>query len=110
MTFFIVQNKVIHYAYIKHLNKIGLKFIKRGAINTEIKHENFYAMINQIRKDTLHVALESPRGIVQTKMHHSIGKCSKGAGAGSLVLIFWYNTNLEINSKTLREIVMCVTL
>jgi len=51
-------------------------------------HKNFNAMLNQVRKYAHHTTVEGSRGIAQTEGHPSISKGSKGAGKGSLVLIF----------------------
>jgi len=66
-------------------------------------------MFNQVRKYAHHTTLEGSRGIAQTEGHPSISKGSKGAGKGSLVLIFWCNTNMEIARKTIQETIVCLT-
>jgi len=109
MTFFTAQNKIIFYAPTKYLIKASQTIIKRSTINAEIIHKIFYAMINQVRKYAHLTMLEGSRRIAQTKGHPSISKHFKAAGKGSLVLIFWCNTKLEITRKTIQEIVVCLT-
>jgi len=99
MTFFIAYNKIIFYAPIKYLTKVSQTIIKRRTINAEIIHKNFNAMFNQVRKYGHNTTLEGSRGIAQTEGHPSISKGFKGAGKGSLVLIFWCNPNMEIAKK-----------
>ncbi|KAE8677834.1 hypothetical protein F3Y22_tig00111495pilonHSYRG00092 [Hibiscus syriacus] len=96
VTLFSIQHEIDLLTSLEYLCQIAEAFLKVISRNGEVIHKYFKKILNHVRKDSLHAALKSCRGITESKRHPPESISAKGTHECSILLVLWCDGNLII--------------